>query len=62
MEFITGQHLLAMPEIRRYVLTNSFNGHTHLTTESMLKDAFKSEYIRIMANRHPAWFVHEYFD
>ena len=61
-DFITGQHLLAVPEIKRFVLVNNFSGDEHLVTEEFLRNAFKSEYVRIMSNRNPAWFVYEYFD
>lgn len=62
IEFSTGQHLLAYPEVKRYVLTNTHDETNHLVTEEMLKNAFLSECDRIMSNRHPAWFVYEYFD
>lgn len=62
MNFITGQQLLAVPEAKRYVLKSNYNDDVHLVTEQMLKNAFKDEYVRIMANRHPAWFVYEHFD
>lgn len=60
--FITGQHLLAVPELKRYVLVNNFSGDEHLVTEDYLRNAFTSEYDKIMSNRNPAWFVYEYFD
>lgn len=62
MEFITGQHLLAVPELRRYVLTNLHDETSHLVLEQDLRNAFKDEYGRIMANRHPSWMVIEYFE
>ncbi|MGQ3469450.1 protein GP45.2, partial [Xanthomonas campestris] len=31
-EFTTGQHLLAFPEVKRYVLTNLFSDEQHLVT------------------------------
>lgn len=60
--FTTGQHLLAGPELKRYVLTNTFSMAEHLVTEQQLRDAFLNEYTHIMANRHPAWFVYEYYE
>lgn len=62
IEFTTGQQLLARPELKRYVLTNSHNDMNHLVTEEMLRTAFKDEYDKIMSNRNPSWFVYEYFD
>lgn len=62
MIFETGQHLLAHPEIKRYVLTNNANQMNHLVTEQMLRNAFPDEYDKIMSNRNPSWFVYEYFD
>jgi hypothetical protein len=61
-DFITGQHLLAVPEVKRFVLENNFSGDRHLVTEHYIRNAFKSECDKIMSNRHPAWFVYEYFD
>lgn len=62
MIFETGQHLLAHPEIKRYVLTNNTTEVNHLVTEEMLRNAFLDECDKIMSNRNPAWFVYEYFD
>ena len=62
MEFVTGQHLLATPDIKRYVLVNNFSDQHHLVTEKMLRDAFKDQCVKIMSNRHPAWFVYEYYE
>lgn len=62
MEFSSGQHLLTVPEIKRYVLQNNFSGQEHIVTEQMLKDAFKSEYTKIMANRNAAWTVTDYYE
>lgn len=62
MNFETGQHLLASPEVKRYVLTNNTTQTNHLVTEKMLRNAFLDECDKIMSNRHPAWFVYEYFD
>lgn len=61
-EFTTGQHLLAFPEIKRYVLRNTFSDECHLVTKQMLKDAFLDTYDKIMANRVNAWVVEDYFD
>ena len=61
-DFKTGQHLLAFPEIKRYVLTSTHNNEVHLVTEKMLRDAFKNECDRIMACRNPSWLVYEYFE
>lgn len=61
-DFVTGQHLLAVPELKRYVLVNTFDQTEHLVTDAQLRDAFLNEYTRIMANRHPAWFVYEYYE
>lgn len=62
IEFVTGQHLLATPELKRYVLTNTFSDTSHLVTDEMLRSAFKEEYVRIMSNRHPAWLVYAYYE
>lgn len=61
-DFKTGQHLLAIPEIKRYVLINNFSGDENLVTEKQLQIAFKDEYVKIMSNRHDAWTVTEYFE
>ncbi|AEO97036.1 hypothetical protein CPTAKMNP4_050 [Salmonella phage vB_SenM-AKM_NP4] len=61
-DFKNGQQLLAVPEIKRYILTNNFSGEDHLVTEIQLRDAFKDEYVKIMSNRNTAWTVIEYFD
>ena len=61
-DFLTGQHLLAVPEIKRYVLVNTFSNDEHLVTERDLQNAFGEEYVKIIANRHNAWFAYEYFD
>ncbi|AHY25021.1 hypothetical protein AVV36_gp059 [Pectobacterium bacteriophage PM2] len=62
MDFQTGQHLLAIPEIKKYVLVNTLENINHLVTEKMLRDAFLNECDKIMSNRVPSWFVYEYFD
>lgn len=62
MEYSTGQQLLVVPEIKRYVLLNTFSGEEHIVTEQSLRDAFKEHYQKIMSNRSNAWFVYEYFD
>lgn len=62
IEFATGQHLLAFPEIKRYVLTNTHDQTNHLTTKEMLKTAFVADCDKVMANRHPSWFVYEYYE
>lgn len=62
MEYSTGQQLLVVPEIKRYVLLNTFSGEEHIVTEQSLRDAFKDQYQKIMSNRSNAWFVYEYFD
>lgn len=61
-EYSTGQHLLTIPEIKRYILRNNFSNEEHIVTESMLKNAFKSEYTKIMSNRNEAWTVIDYYD
>ncbi|UPW39338.1 recombination endonuclease subunit [Escherichia phage vB_EcoM_ESCO47] len=61
-EFSTGQQLLAVPEIKKYVLTNTFSGEEHIVTEEMLKNAFKNEYYKIMSNRSNAFIVSDYYD
>ncbi|PXM00542.1 protein GP45.2 [Klebsiella variicola] len=62
-EFTTGQHLLAFPEVKRYVLTNLFSDEKHLVTEEMLRDAFTgNEYNRVMSNRNAGWMVEDYYD
>lgn len=62
MEYSSGQHLLTVPEIKRYILTNNFSGEEHIVTEQMLRNAFGNEYYKIMANRNSAWFVTDYFE
>lgn len=62
MNYATGQHLLAVPEIKRYVLRNTFSDQEHIVTEDQLKEAFKDQYQKIMSNRSNAWLVYEYFD
>ena len=59
MEYSTGQHLLTIPEIKRYILRNNFSNEV---TEYMLKNAFKAEYTKIMSNRNEAWTVTDYYD
>lgn len=61
--FITGQHLLTLPELKRYVLVNLFSGDEHLVTEEMLRNAFKgNDYDKLMSNRNPGWTVEDYYD
>lgn len=62
MEYSTGQHLLVVPEIKKYVLTNTFSGEEHIVTEQMLKSAFKDEYNKIMSNRNSAWTVADFYE
>lgn len=62
-EFSSGQHLLAFPELKRYVLVNLFSDERHLVTDEMLKSAFKeNEYNKVMSNRNPGWMVEDYYD
>jgi hypothetical protein len=60
--FVNGQQLLAVPEIKRYVLTNNFTGEENLVTEAQLRDAFKDQCDKIMSNRNSAWTVTDYFE
>lgn len=62
MEYSTGQQLLTVPELKRYVLRNNFSGEEHIVTEAMLQNAFKSAYTKIMSNRNDAWTVTDYYD
>lgn len=61
-QYATGNELLTLPELRKYLLTSNFSGEEHVVTEQMLRDAFGEEYDRISSNRHPAWMVIDYFD
>jgi hypothetical protein len=62
IEFTTGQHLLAAPDLKRYVLVNNINETYHLVTEKMLRDAFLDECDKIMSGRNISWSVYEYFE
>ena len=61
-DFSTGQQFLAFPEIKRYVLVNTFSGDRHLVTENLLKDAFGERYYNVMSNRESGWLVEDYFE
>lgn len=60
---IENQHLMCVPEIKTYILTNLFSGDKIIVTEQMVKDGFSHEdYVKIMSGRNNAWLIEDYYD
>lgn len=50
------------PEIKKYILTNTFSGHSDLVTLDQLKAAFGDTLPAILAGRNDCWIIEDYYD